>query len=142
VESQLNSFIYGLQPRTPKQAVELWILGVENRSGAVQYAVLSPPLQNLTRKQFEERGWVTGQSSPWVANVHFVKVNKISDTKVQYTISYDLLTSYANFGRGHKVITVEMNPEPYRTNWFITKILSTYFQNEGVTPSETLSKQK
>ena len=45
MDSQLNSFIYGLQPRTPEQAVELWILGVENRSGAVQYAVLPPSLQ-------------------------------------------------------------------------------------------------
>lgn len=139
MESQLSSFIYGLQPKNPKQAVELWILGVENRSGAVQYAVLSPLLQKRTRKQFEKSAWVTGQSSPWVANFHFVKVNKISDTMVQFTIAYELLTSYANFGKGHKVITVEKNPDPYRTNWFITKIITTYFPNEAVTPSETVS---
>lgn len=140
MESQLNSFIYGLQPRTPKQAVDLWILGVENRSGAVQYAVLSPALQKFTRKQFEEAGWVTGQSSPWVANIHFVKKNEISDIKVQYTIVYDLIASYKNFGRGQKVITVEQNPELYRTNWFITKIITTYFQNEAVTPAERVIK--
>ena len=140
MESQLNSFIYGLQPRTPKQAVELWILGVENRSGAVQYAVLSPALQKFTRKQFEKDGWVTGQSSPWVANIHFVIKNKISNKKVQYTIVYDLITSYEHFGRGQKVFTVEQNPEPYRTNWFITKILTTYFQNEAITPAERVIK--
>ena len=93
-------FIYGLQSRTPKQAAELWILGMRNRSGAVQYAVLSPSLHKHTWKQFEDNGWVTGKSSPWVANVHFVKVNKISDEKVQYTVTYDLLASYANFRRG------------------------------------------
>lgn len=113
---------------------------MENRSGAVQYAVLSPSLQKRTRKQFEESGWVTGQSSPWVANVHLVKVNKISDTKVQFTVAYDLLTSYANFGKGHKVITVEKNPTPYWINWYITKIITTYFPNEAVTPAETVSK--
>ena len=69
-----------------------------------------------------------------------LKVTKISDTEVQYTLAYDLLASYANFGKGHKVITVEMNPEPYRTNWFITKIITTYFQNEAVTPAEMVSK--
>lgn len=54
MENQLSSFISGLQPKNPKQAVELWILGIENRSGAVQYAVLSPSLQKITRKQFEK----------------------------------------------------------------------------------------
>ena len=140
MDNQLRSFINGLQPRNPKETVDLWILGVENRSGAVQHAVPSPSLQKLTQKQFEESGWVTGQSSPCVDNVHFVKVNKISDTKVQYTIAYDLLTSYANFGRGHKVITVETNPEPYSINWFITKIITTYFQYEAITPAETVIK--
>ncbi|REB05475.1 hypothetical protein DVB69_14450 [Sporosarcina sp. BI001-red] len=140
MDSQLISFIYGLQTENPKQAVELWILGVKNRSGAVQYAVLSPSLQKRTQKEFEEKGWVTGQSSPWVGNVHFVKVNKISDSKVRYTIAYDLLTSYANFGRGYKVITVEKNPDPNRTNWFITKIKTTYFPNEAITPAETVAK--
>lgn len=140
MDSQLRSFITGLQPRKPKEVVDLWILGVQNRSGAVQHAMLSPSLQKLTRKQFEESGWVTGQSSPWVDNVHFVKINKMSDIKVQYTIAYDLLTSYANFGRGHKVITVETNPEPYTINWFITKIITTYFQYEAVTPAEMVIK--
>ncbi|MBK3495262.1 hypothetical protein JFL43_10440 [Viridibacillus sp. YIM B01967] len=134
------SFMSGLQPETPKQAVEIWILGVKNRSGAVQYALLSPTLQKYTRKQFEEAGWVTGQSSPWVDHVHFVKKNKISDTNVQYTIAYDLLTSYANFGTWYKVITVEKNPEPSRTNWFITKILTKYNQEEAFTPAETIIK--
>jgi len=49
-ESQIISFMTGLQSENPKQTVELWILGVENRSGAVQYAVLSPNLQRKTKK--------------------------------------------------------------------------------------------
>ncbi len=140
LESQITSFMTGLQPETPKQAVELWILGVKNRSGAVQYALLSPSLQKHTRKQFEQRVWNTGQSSPWVDNVRIVKVNRISDKKLQYTIAYDLLASYANFGTGQKVITVEENPEPYRTNWFITKITTKHNQYEAFTPAETVIK--
>ena len=49
--NQITSFITGLQTENPKQAVELWILGVKNRSGAVQYAVLSPSLQ-ITHLQY------------------------------------------------------------------------------------------
>ncbi|MBS4193174.1 hypothetical protein KHA94_24055 [Bacillus sp. FJAT-49705] len=37
LESKLMSFMTGLHVGEPKQAVELWILGVNNRSGAVQY---------------------------------------------------------------------------------------------------------
>ena len=48
LENQITSFMTGLQPETPKQAVELWILGVKNRSGAVQYALLSPSLKKQT----------------------------------------------------------------------------------------------
>lgn len=138
MESQLQSFIYGLQPRTPKQAVDLWMLGVVNRSGLVQYAVLSPVLQKHTRNQFVEKGWVTGQSSPWVDHFHLVHVNKVDDTKVQFTIAYDLLTSYANFGKGYKVITVEKNPTTGREHWFITEILTSHLPYEAITPAETV----
>jgi len=35
LESQLMSYMTGLMVTEPKQAVELWILGVNNRSGSV-----------------------------------------------------------------------------------------------------------
>lgn len=140
LEIQITSFMTGLHVRDPKQAVELWILGVNNRSGAVQFAMLSPSLQQQTRKQFEQRGWVTGVSSPWVDNFRFVKVNKINDSKIQYTVVYDLLTSYANFGKGKNVITVEKNPVPYMTNWLISSIKTKYSQWEAFTPAETVIK--
>jgi hypothetical protein len=106
LESQLLSFMTGLQVDEPKQAVELWILGVKNRSGAVQYAMLSPSLQKNSRRKFEQSHWVTGQSSPWVSNFRLNKVEKLSQSKMRYTITYDLETSYANFGSGQKIITV------------------------------------
>lgn len=140
LESQITSFMTGLHVQEPKQAVELWILGVQNRSGAVQFAMLSPSLQKQTRKQFEQRGWVIGVSSPWVDNFRFIKVKKLSDTKIQYTVVYDLLTSYANFGKGQKVITVEKNPVSYMTNWLITSIVTKYSQWEAFTPAETVIK--
>lgn len=140
LEKQITSFMSGLQAETPKQAVELWISGVKNRSGAVQFAMLSPSLQQRTRKQFEQRGWGTGQSSPWVNNFRFIKKEIISDTKVQYTISYELLTSYANFGYGKKFINVEKNADPY-TNWFITDITAKYNQWEAFTPAETVIRK-
>ncbi|WP_379969128.1 hypothetical protein [Ectobacillus sp. sgz5001026] len=128
LESQITSFMTGLHVQESKQAVELWILGVQNRSGAFQFAMLSPSFQQNTRKQFEQRGWVTGVSSPLFDNFLFVKVNKLSDSKIQYTVVYDLLSSYANFGKGQKIITVEKNPVPHMTNWLISSIITKYSQ--------------
>jgi hypothetical protein len=106
----------------------------------VQYSLLSPTLQKLTKKQFEERSWSTGQSSPWVDHIRKTKVEKISDENVKITIAYDLISSYKNFGTGQKVITLEKNPETGKRTWFITKIVTKYLEYEGVTPAETVIK--
>jgi hypothetical protein len=140
VESQLTSFMSGLRADNPKQAVELWILGMKNRSGAVQFAMLSLELQKQTKKQFEQRHWGTGQSSPWVNHFRFVKVKELSDTKQEFTVTYDVVTSYAKVGSGQKVIVVEKNSELGSTNWFITKITTTYNDAEAFTPAETVNK--
>lgn len=138
--NQITSFMIGLQTDVPKQAVELWILGVKNRSGVVQYAELSPSLQEKTKKSFQKNGWVTGQSSPWIDNFQFDKVENINNVKQRYTISYDILTSFKKIGKGKKFITVEKNSELGRNNWFISDIKTKDNQWEAFTPAETLIK--
>ncbi|MGN7401897.1 hypothetical protein ACTHO0_18755 [Cytobacillus praedii] len=140
LESQLMSFMTGLHVSEPKQAVELWILGVNNRSGAVQFAMLSPSLQKQSRRKFEQTHWVTGQSSPWVRNFRLTKVEKLSESRMRYTVKYDLETSYADFGSGQKILTVEKNLEPFREYWFISSITTKYNQWEAFTPAETVFK--
>ena len=140
LEIQLMSFMNGLMVGEPKQAVELWILGVNNRSGAVQYAMLSPSLQKQSRRKFEQTRWVTGQSSPSVSNFRFTKVEKLSESKMRYTVKYDLWASYGDFGGGQKIIIVEKNLEPFREYWFISSITTKYNQWEAFTPAETVLK--
>lgn len=137
--TMVDSFLYGLQAEVPKQAVELWILGVKNRSGAVQFATLSPTLQKKTKDQFEKKGWGTGQSSPWVDNVCFVKEEKMDNGKVRYTIEYDLITSNWKWNKkGQKMITVEKNPNQLFGHWYITEITTLYNEWEAFTPAETV----
>ncbi|WP_371812513.1 hypothetical protein [Sporosarcina sp. Marseille-Q4063] len=140
LESQLMSFMTGLHVGEPKQAVELWIFGVNNRSGAVQYAMLSPSLRKQSRSKFEQTHWITGQSSPWVSNFRFTKVEKLSESKMRYTVKYDLEASYGDFGGGQKIIIVENNLEPFREYWFISSISTKYNQWEAFTPAETVLK--
>lgn len=140
LESQLMSFMTGLMVTEPKQAVELWILGVNNRSGAVQYAMLSPSLRKQSRSNFEETHWSTGQSSPSVSNFRFTKVEKLSESKMRYTVKYDLWASYGDFGGGEKIFIVEKNLEPFKEYWFISSITTKYNQWEAFTPAETILK--
>ncbi|WP_226793200.1 hypothetical protein [Bacillus sp. B1-b2] len=140
LEIQLMSFMNGLMVGEPKQAIELWLLGVNNRSGAVQYAMLSPSLQKQSRSKFEQIRWVTGQSSPSVSNFRFTNVEKLSESKIRYTVKYDLWASYGNYGGGQKIIVVEKNLEPLREYWFISSITTKYNQWEAFTPAETVLK--
>ena len=140
LELQLESFIGGLHVGEPKQAVELWILGVNNRSGAVQYTMLSPSLQEKSRSKFEETRWVTGQSSPSVNNFRITKEEKLSESKMRYTVNYDVETSTQNLVSGQKIIIVEKNQEPFREYWFISSIKTKYNEWEAFTPAETVLK--
>lgn len=134
----IPSFLSGLQAESPKQTIELWILGVKNRSGAVQYATLSPYLQEKSKNQFEEKGWGTGQSSPWADKFSIVKEEKIDGFKKQYTIEYGLYGSnWAWDKKGEKIITVEKNPKRAKT-WYITQIKTKYNEYEAFTPAETV----
>lgn len=140
LELQLESFIGGLHVGEPKQAVELWILGVNNRSGAIQYTMLSPSLQEKSRSKFEETRWVTGQSSPSVNNFRFTKEENLSESKMRYTVNYDVETSTQNLVSGQKIIIVEKNLEPFREYWFISSITTKYNEWEAFTPAETILK--
>ncbi|WP_336822713.1 hypothetical protein [Sporosarcina sp. USHLN248] len=140
LESQLMSFLNGLMVGEPKQAVELWIVGVNNRSGSVQYAMLSPSLRKQSRSKFEETHWITGQSSPSVTNFRITKVEKLNESKMRYTVKYDLWASYGDFGGGEKIIIVEKNLEPFKEYWFISSITTKFNPWEAFTPAETVLK--
>lgn len=135
-KAQINQFLNGLQAETPKQAVEFWIQGVKARSGSVQYATLSPSLQEETRDQFEEAYWVTGGSSPWINKVVFTKEEKASDSKVAISIQYDLVSSNWSWDQGQKEFFVEKNPDTF--TWSITDITTKYNEYEMFTPAETV----
>lgn len=138
--TMVESFISGLEAQTPKQSVEIWVLGVNNHSGAIQYATLSPDLQDKTKTQFEKKGWETGQSSPWLENISIVKEEKINNTAYQYTMEYDLVSSNWQWNKkGRKFITVEKDPDHLK-HWYITKITSNYNKYEAFTPAEKVNR--
>lgn len=82
--------------------------------------MLSPSHQKQSRRKFEQVRWVTGQSSPSVSNFRLTKVEKLSESKMRYTVKYDLWASNGDFGSGQNLITVENNLEPFREYWFVS----------------------
>lgn len=138
--TMVESFMSGLEAQSPKQAVDLWLLGVNNHSGALQYATLSPDLQEKTKIEFEKKGWETGQSSPWLENVHIVKEEKINGTTMEYTLEYDLASTNWQWNKkGRKFITVVKNPDRLK-HWYIAKITSNYNKYEAFTPAEKVNR--
>ncbi|GGA43424.1 hypothetical protein GCM10011384_36520 [Psychrobacillus lasiicapitis] len=93
--------------------------------------MLSPSLQEKTRSKFEETRWITGQSSPSVNNFRFTNEEKLSESKMRYTVKYDVETSTQNLVSGEKIIIVEKNLEPFRENWFISSITTKYNEWEA-----------
>lgn len=55
-----------LIPKSPEEAATVWAQGVQDRNGALQFALLGPGLRKLYEPAFARCGWVTGASSPWV----------------------------------------------------------------------------
>lgn len=59
-------------------AAAVWAKGVESRSGAMQYSVMSAALKIQYAKQLEKNApnWVTGVSSPWIEDYSIESVNE------------------------------------------------------------------
>lgn len=140
MEEQVASFMTGLQPKSPKKSCGIMDIRCNKSKWCCSIygtIIISKKIYKNSIRKYEMGDWAIKSG---VNNVHFVNKYKISNKKIQYVIAYDLLTSYANFGTSYKVITVKMNPEPYRTNWFISKIQTKNNQYEAFTPAETIIK--
>ncbi|MFP3389771.1 hypothetical protein [Brevibacillus sp. SIMBA_040] len=106
---------------TPKEALDTWVKGIQTRNGALQYAVFSPELRKKTQAEFSENYWVTGGSSPHMAELEKLEVKQVNDTTTQYTFDYNLVASNWH-GMGKAVVTVQKMKTDRNEGWFITRV--------------------
>ncbi|SFL31500.1 hypothetical protein SAMN03159341_10533 [Paenibacillus sp. 1_12] len=104
---QVNSLENALEAEFPEEAVQTWIRGVQKRSGAMQYAVLSPDLRQETKQKFEDNFWVTGGSSPHMGKVEQLHTKEVSPDKVQVSFDYPLVVTNETIGAGSASVIVE-----------------------------------
>jgi hypothetical protein len=70
-----------------------WGEAVQNRDGKAQYDLMSPELQKRVYEGYQERNWVTGQSSPWVDGYTV----KPGDNTAVVTYTYMTSTGFAGY---------------------------------------------
>ncbi len=124
IDEQIQKIEDALVPASPEEALKLWGRGEQLRSGALQYAALSPEL----RKKAEVNAslncpyWVTGGSSPWIGAITVKDEKKISETSIEYTLNYLEVTSAGSSPASEKLIVEKLNVNG-RQGWYITRLI-------------------
>lgn len=86
---------------TPEEAALLWGKGVQERNGALQYAVMSDELKKVYKEAMDQNSpsWVTGVSSPWVEKFEIIESKKTSKEEYQITLQFSLATAAGSEGK-------------------------------------------
>lgn len=121
LKSQISLFeatINELPLCTPESAAELWIKGVKQRNGVMQYAALSKELKRQFRRNIGSELWVTGVSSPWMTDYKIVKKQKISSGLYKLFIQSNWATSTGPAGTFKNAVVVGKEG----TSWRVQEI--------------------
>jgi len=139
IKSEIERIENALIPDSAEEAVKLWGRGMQTRNGALQYSALSPQLRQEADKSAYVRQsyWVTGCSSPQVGPITIESRNELSDTKVEYTISFPEIFSGQTHAIATEKMVVEKLSDDGSAGWFITQILKT--SGYGIIDVETPS---
>lgn len=104
---------------TPEAAIQVWVEGMESRNGAMQYSIMSSGLKKEYLSQLEQYNqyWVTGMSSPWIADYKITKT-QAGDTQYVFQIAFSTETSAGPAEALNAEVTVDRQDD----FWQITKI--------------------
>jgi hypothetical protein len=120
LKSEADQFIRGLAPKSPDQALQTYVNGLQNRNAALQYAALSEELKKQVLPQFEKFNWVTGGSSPWISNW-----NTTSHTNVdEHTIRYEVQLNRATSAGPEPAVNLTITVSQQQDHWFVSDIFS------------------
>lgn len=86
---------------TSEDAALLWGKGVQERNGALQYAVMSDELKAAYKEHLDKNypAWVTGVSSPWVESFEVIESKDVSKGEREVVMQFALATSAGSEGK-------------------------------------------
>lgn len=102
-----------LQALTPEETALVYAKGVKNRNGIMQYSVLSQRLKEVFKKEMWNEHWVTGVSSPWVADYEIVS-NKKAIIAYKVTVKFNWATSTGSAGSTQEQLTIAKEDGKWR----------------------------
>lgn len=125
-ERRIELLETALAPKTAEAAAYDWAEAIKTRNGAWQYALMNEQLKEEYLPQFEESNWVTGFSSPWVAD-YTVSREEDEVNDVKFKIKFDWYTSdgyeYSNFAN---LTASKFGLGPDAETWLITYLDYSY----------------
>ncbi|NCB51271.1 MAG: hypothetical protein EOM54_05255 [Clostridia bacterium] len=76
---------------TPEQTIEVWVKGLERRSAAMQYIVMTENLKNKYAEQLDalRSNWVTGMSSPSVQGYTITETCRTDDSHIEVGLNIE-----------------------------------------------------
>lgn len=122
LQNRIAQIEQAITPMTPEEALALWIRGQQARSGALQYAVLSPELKEKALITIKQQGWVTGGSSPSLGKAAVLETKKADDSTISYSVQYEELLSGAVYNQFIQTITVKRQTDTNPNSWLIAKV--------------------
>lgn len=123
LENEVIDLSLKLRAETAEDALKVWIRAQQMRSGALQYSILSTQLQESVLPEIKERGWTTGGSSPKLSDQVMIKQEqKVNDTTVIYTVSYESLLQGKVYERPEQKIEIKAYETPTGTYWKISNV--------------------
>lgn len=91
-----------------KSAARIWARGVEERNGALQYAVMTRQLKQAYASDLEAAfpNWVTGVSSPWVDSFQVLSIRETREDVFTARLQFVTATSSGPYESYNAVLTI------------------------------------
>lgn len=120
-ERRIQLLEKALAPKTADGAAYSWAEAVKTRNGAWQYSLMNDILRRQYLKEFEEIGWVTGFSSPWVEKYKINRQPTNDKGAINFQIDFDWYTS-SGYAYSNTAILIATRYDTAQTNehWLIS----------------------
>ncbi len=107
-----------LAPKDPNAAVKTWAEGVKTRNGALQYAVMTPELKEISYSDFVKLNWSTGTSSPWIKSYEVKERSRVNNETYRFEVVFTYTDSTKKTSIETRYVTV-VNSEG---NWLVSSL--------------------
>ncbi len=121
VQTQLELLLTAITPKNAEKAVETWARGITLRNGSLQFAVLSPELQEKSYELYSTVNWQPEiPDYYWINNYQISKIEEIDQNIKAYQVNFTFLNIFEDSYN----VEVEVLAENQNDSWFVKSIES------------------